>query len=320
MRTGQLFKFTSVRRRAGRDGRATAGRPLPSVAPPTTGTIIAGVATLILIVLAFVVLIRVTQLPTNVASLVGGLGALALLAAAGVFAYWAYACWSLRYLIQDGALVIECGAIRHIVPLHLIREIRKGYTADPGVIRGISWPGFHVGWADIEGIGRVRFYSNHRRHDEVIYLVLEDGGIAVSLSEERLREEIAQGELSKLEAPQVLRWPMLNAAVWKDRWFFIGLGVALGINVLMLVYAFARYPSLPELLPVQYTPVGTVARIGYRFEVLRVPFFALALWAIDAALAFGLHASERLGAYLCVATGLIVQLCFLIAVLRIFSF
>lgn len=303
-----------------RDGRAKpAERLLRPVAPPAVGMAFGGAIALVLLVIAGVALERVAHQPPTVASLLGGAGALLLLGAASFFTYWAHACSSMRYSIQDGALVVECGAIRQVVPLHLIKDVRKGYTADPGGIRGLSWPGFHVGWANVEGMGVVRFYSTHRHHDQLVYLVLDSGAFAVSVKEDQIRQEIAHAGATRLQKPQVFCWPLLNAAVWADRRLFLVMAIALGLNVVMLIYAFAQFPGLPELMPVHFTPFGTVDRIGYRSEVLRVPFFALALWAIDSTLALALYGLERLAAYLCVATGLVVQICFLLAVLRIFS-
>ncbi|MGE3985802.1 MAG: PH domain-containing protein, partial [Dehalococcoidia bacterium] len=94
-----------------------------------------------------------------------------LLLIGALFAYWTYGSISLRYVIDRNALTIRWGAQRQIVPLiNIERLIPADPEGEDPDVRGVDWPGHHVGKARVAQLGEVLFYSGHRRASDILYV------------------------------------------------------------------------------------------------------------------------------------------------------
>ncbi len=239
-----------------------------------------------------------------------------------LFGLWSYGCWSLRYRLNPDGLVVNWAATKHFIPFSQIRDIVLGGAAGSRVrVKGINWFGYHVGQARMEEIGDVLFYSAHRSHSELMYVVTPCISYAISPTDSRrfaqeLKRHQNLGPLAEVRQ-STRQWRILGLPFWRDRSSWLLLGIALFLNASLFAYAFYSYPRLPRLLPLGFTALGQINRVGLKSEVLGLPASALGVVAANLVLAFLLHAKERLAAYLCLAGAILVQVLFWAATGRI---
>ncbi|OGO04017.1 MAG: hypothetical protein A2Y60_02155 [Chloroflexi bacterium RBG_13_54_9] len=262
---------------------------------------------------------------TSVASLPAlGMGFLifVLFVVVCLFGVWSYGCWSLSYRLNRDGLMINWATTKHCIPLSQIKDVVLGEAADSDVkVKGINWFGHHVGQAWAEGIGDILFYSAHRSHKELVYVLTPSLAYAISPSDpQRFAQELKLhqnlGPLEEMRQSTV-QWRILSQPFWRDRFILLLAGLALLLNASLFGYTFYSYPQLPELLPLGFTASGQINRVGLKSEVLVLPVGALSVIAANLVLGFVLHAKERLAAYLCLAGTILVQVLFWVATGRI---
>src|SRR5262245_27973012 len=73
----------------------------------------------------------------------------ALVVLALLFAYWAWACWMLSYLVDRNALEIRWGGVRQTVPLGEIEALVPAAAEDNTTIAGLNWPHCHIGRGNV---------------------------------------------------------------------------------------------------------------------------------------------------------------------------
>ena len=121
-------------------------------------------------VLAMALIVKAATWPVSMTQFVAIVGAAVLLVPAVVFAYWAYACYTLHYEVSRNGLTIAWGTIRHHIPMERIEGLSAGRGEDRPDLRGLSWPGLRVGRGLVIGKTEVLFYSTHRTPEEVVYV------------------------------------------------------------------------------------------------------------------------------------------------------
>lgn len=287
--------------------------------PRSPGLLIGVVLTLWPLALGTLLLVRGLTTEVSFVTFLYYVGAGGLLLMALLFGYWAYACATLRYSVDRNALAIQWGITRILIPLEDIQRLIPGGRLPAPRIRGISWPGYHVGRGKVERIGEVLFYSSHRTKDQVLYVqtagrnygitVLDPAGFAAAV-----QEFLRQGPEQRLRQGP-LRRGLTAQPFWVDRWAqaLAVLGVAL--NLAVVGYVFARYPGLQDSLPLRFPPLGGVIRVSDKSELLDIPKTASVLFYANLLLAVVVHTWERSISYLLLGTAVAIQILFVVAAL-----
>lgn len=293
---------------------------------PSAGMRIGMAATAAGLICAVAALIYVATRPVAIdsfAATVAGLAGLSLALFAGVAAN---GCRSLRYGLSPEAFTINWLGVREIIPLGRIEGIYGGHRLGKrSRVEGFSWPGHYVGSARAEGLGRLKFYGTTLDPEGAIIVATAGAGYAITPSDlegfrerliERLEampmEEVERAPETRTEAP---RWMGLSIA--KD-----GMAVACGMLALLVLlgsfgYVAARFPGLPELMPLHFNFVGEPDLIGPPRDAFRMPIIGLVILLANAAVAAAVHGWQRAAGRILMAATVFVQVVMLIAVLRV---
>ena len=232
-----------------------------------------------------------------------GGGALAA-ALALLFCYWCYGLATLAYRVDRNGLVIEFGTTRQVIPLDAIERLvpERSLDAVPRV-RGISWPGFHVGRARLDRIGEVFVYSAHQSPEQLLYVMTTEHTYALSVEDPaRFAEEIQRRQQlgpTATVAHRVERWGITAHSLWHDRRALLLLALALAAALAMWVHLAARYPDLPPTLDIAFPPGADAGHVAIveRGALLDLPRVATALLAVNLALGGLAHGRNRGAAY-----------------------
>lgn len=286
------------------------------------GTLIGATGVAALIALSVLLVWRIASQPVSLVSFVAGLVVAGMLAGAVLFSYWTLGCVRLRYHIDHNRLALRWGWNTHFVPLSSIATILPGARATAqGSVEGISWPGHYAGRAEVEGVGETVFLSAHLSPLELLYIVTPTLAYAISVPdpqrfsvELRLRQMGGSNETFELSSE---RPSWYDLALLRD-WIAFGL-LVLGLltNIALFAYICYAFPSLPELLPLRYSPLGVVEQIGLRSHVFTLPLVSLVLLTANTVLGAILYSRERVGAYLCLGSGVLIQGLMGAAIIRI---
>jgi len=242
----------------------------------------------------------------------------ALLVLAGVFAFWAYGCLSLRYVVDRTGVTIVWGFVKHFVPMDRITGMLHGRSEHRPRPGGLGWLGYHIGPGEVEGLGPVLFFSTHRGPEELVYVQAQGATYALSprdpvrfLAEAQRFLQAGRPE----PAPAVQRGAVAAHPIWADR---IAQALAAGgiaLNIALWGFVFAIYPTLSNEITIQFPPVGPITEVHPRGEFLRVPAVATAILALDLAAGLGFQWRERAAAYLLLSGAVFFQAVFWIAAL-----
>jgi hypothetical protein len=247
-------------------------------------------------------------------------GALAAAALAVLFGYWCYALATLSYQLDRNGLVIQWGTTRQVIPLEAIERLVPGRSLDASPrVRGVSWPGCHVGRADLDRIGEVLVYSTHQSQEQVLYVMTGERTYAISVEDPaRFAEEVQRRQELGPTAEvthHVERWGVAAQALWSDRPAQALIGLALAAAVVMWAQVAIRYPDLPATLELAFPPSAgaTFASVVTRDAILELPRAATALLAANLALGVLAHAWSRAAGYVLFLAAAGVQVAFFAA-------
>lgn len=279
-----------------------------------SGAAVAAVAVLLaVLLLAFAI-----GWDISAAKFLGFVSAFALLAVAGLFAYWTYALLTLSYALGEEGLTIRWGLLRQFVPLASIQRFVPGREARLPQVQGVNWWGCHVGRGTVEGLGETLFYSTHRSPWDAIYIVTP--GIVYAISPENhvrfvmelqhlLRETSpgAPGAGPRAAHPALIVHPFLL-----DRYGQMLALAAIAANVALFGFICGVYPGLTDRLNLAFPPVGAID-LRPKDDLFQIPLTALALLAVSLVAALAAHKWERAASYLLLAGALFTQGVFWVA-------
>lgn len=256
----------------------------------------------------------------GVVSFGGYVAAIAMLALAGLFAFWTHALSTLAYAIDRNGLLITWGPTRQVVPLGAIERLVPGTAVGVPGVEGISWLGYHVGRAEIDRIGPVMFYSTHQSPEQVLYVMTSERNYAISVEDPHAfaREIQVRQELGPTTtvAHHVERTGAAAQSFWED----VGARqLALGALVLCLLlwgYVIARFGSLPPTLDLTFPPGarGELIAVSSREALLTLPQAATGLLVVNLLLGVFVHAHARIAAYVLFGTAALAQIAMAVAV------
>jgi hypothetical protein len=263
-------------------------------------------------VLAIALIGRAATWPVSLTQFVAIVGAAVLFVLAVVFAFWAYACYTLHYSVDRNGLTIGWGTIRHYIPMERIEGLYAGRGEDRPDLWGLSWPGLRVGRALVNG-KEVLFYSTHRSPEEIVYVRTPSATYAVSPQDparfmaevERFRQSAKPGGSETVQRDIVGSHP-----IWADRVAQLLALAAIVINLGLWGYVFAAYRDLSPQITIEFPPLGEITDVHSRNELLTIPAAALAVLAVNLVAGLAFQWRERAATYLLLSGSVFLQLLF----------
>ncbi len=216
--------------------------------------------------------------------------------------------------------MIHWATTRQVIPLGAIERLVPGRSLDASPrVRGVSWPGCHVGRADLDRIGEVLVYSTHQSPEQVLYVMTSERTYAISVDDPaRFAEEVQQrqelGPTAEV-SHHVERWGVAALALWHDRHAQALFALALAAGIAMWAQVAIRYPDLPATLELAFPPPtrSPLMTVVERDAILELPRVATALLAVNLALGALAHGWSRAAGYVLFVAAAAAQLAFLVA-------
>lgn len=277
-----------------------------------TGAALSGAA----IALAVALAVKASTWPPSLTLFLGILGVTLLGVLALFFAFWAWSCYSLRYILDRGGLTIAWGVVRHYVPIDKIQELKHGRGEIKTRVSGLAWPGHQIGHGDADEIGPAIFFSTHRSPEDVVYVKTPDRTYAISpadparfVAEAQRFKAVGEPE----DAPAV-QWNFVGLhPIWSDHWAqSLGI-VAIALNVALWGLVLGFYPDLDNQITIEFPPIGDITTLQSRSEILTIPATATVFLIVNLVAGLIFQWRERAAAYLLAGGAVIFQAAFWIA-------
>ena len=233
--------------------------------------------------------------------------------------YWSIAALRLRYRLDRNGLVIYWGASRLVVPMERIQAVIPGSEVSVGedgpsswrAFRGVAWPGLRAGRAQLPGDEPARVFTTTSLAQSTVVLT-PDCAYVVSprdadafIEAWRVRRPLGPTQYWREEEQRA--W-FLDLRIWRDRWAWTLIGLGLLANLVLYGYLALAYDRLPAILPFHFDVLGQADRIAPRAEILRLPWVALLMLALDLGVGLAVYRRQRIAAYLVWSGGLVLQL------------
>ena len=289
----------------------------------TTGTLFGLGASLIALALALALFLTASGWPVSFTQFLGYLGAGLLVLLAILFAFWAYGCFSLRYVLDRGGLTIVWGPLKHFVAIDRIQAFVHGRGEHRPRVSGLSWRGYHVGRGYVDEFGRVLFFSTHRAPEELVYVQTSDTTYALSPEDparfvaeaQRFRQVGAPGGNAGAESrrPAVQRNIFASHPISADRVAQLLALLAIVANIALWGFVFAIYPDLSSQIQIEFPPIGDVTTLAPRSEIFKIPITATAILVVNLLIALLFQWRERAAANLLLSGGIFFQAIFWVA-------
>lgn len=285
--------------------------------PRVTGTAIPAAIAAAALALAVALAVRASGWPVSFTLFLGILGIILLGVVAAFFAFWAWSCYSLRYIIDRSGITIVWGAVRHFVPVDEIQEVKPGRNEIKARVRGLGWPGHQVGHGEADEIGPVIFFSTHRSPEEIVYVRAGDRTYGLSPSDPIRFVAEAQRfkEFGRAEGDAAhVQWSLVGMhPIWSDRWAQ-GLGVAaIVLNLALWGLLLGVYPELDREITIEFPPIGNVTTLQSRSEILQIPATATVFLVVNLVAGLIFQWRERAATYLLAGAAVVFQVAFWIA-------
>ncbi|MBI2913864.1 MAG: hypothetical protein HYY03_08085 [Chloroflexi bacterium] len=277
------------------------------------GTLVGAAASLGALALALALLVKTSDWPISFPQFLAYVGAGGLVILCLTFAFWTYACASLRYVVDRSGLTITWGPLTHFVPVDRIVGLVHGRGEHQPKVRGLSWWGHHVGRGRVEGLGSVLFFSTHRSPEELVYVRTAEA--IYGLSPQDPLRFIAQTQRFQKAArpgaaPAVQRDLLAAHPIWADRTAQLLGAAALLLNLALWGYLFAAYPHLSNEITIQFPPLGDITELHSRQAIFKIPGTATAFLAVNLLAALGFQRRERAATYLLLSGAVLLQIIF----------
>lgn len=244
-------------------------------------------------------------------------GALALVVLVFTYGYFA-----LRYRLGDDALVIRWLGREEYIPFDKVDGIFAGSRLGQAIrVRGLNWPGYHIGSGRSRSMGSVRYYTTTADLANIALIVTPGATYAVSPADaagfrRELIRKVQESESSPAAAqPTTLRQG--RPAVWRDPLLPLLLVMSLVLIAMSVAYVWLKWDGLPESIPLHFAADGSPDLIGPREDVFKVPAIGAAILIANLGLGLAVYARERVAARLLWACSVAVQLLMLVATARI---
>jgi hypothetical protein len=242
------------------------------------------IAILLLIDSGFLILILLA--PIGILTVLLGLLILGSLPLIGIVIYVTAGISSARYRVENGLLIIEWGRLVQAVPMREILEILPSEEIEAAIeFRGVRWPGCMIG----QGLLRVAdgrelrtaFYSTRTLElqvlivtDSMVYGLSPADPFAFIASLGALLESDLGGD----EATAYSEMGILDWSVWPERRSLFLIGAAVALNLTLFAFLSVIYNQLPAEVPLHFSQIGIVDRVGSPSGLFILPLIGLIAW------------------------------------------
>jgi len=280
------------------------------------GTLIGAGASFLALSLAAALLLKATGWPVSFTQFLGYAAAGVLAVLALIFAFWAYGCHTLRYVIDRTGITIGWGPIQHFISIETIQKIVPGRGEHQPHVQGLGWWGYHIGLGQVDGIGQVLFYSTHRAPEELVYIQTAGATFAISPANPiRFLTEAQRFQQAGKPARRsgVKRDILSGHPIWADRLAQLLAASAVAANLALWGFLFAIYPGLSNEITIEFPPIGDIVTLHEKAEIMKIPGTATAVLGLNLLAGLTFQWKERAAAYLLVSNAVFFQLLFWIA-------
>ncbi|MCC7372707.1 MAG: hypothetical protein IT306_30125 [Chloroflexi bacterium] len=193
-------------------------------------------------------------------------------------------------------------------------------------VRGLNWPGFHVGVGRTRTMGFIRYFVTTGDLDQLVLIVTPDMTVAVSPADlagfrraliERLE---AADEAGPIQAPAMASEPVTPQSPLRDLLLPAALLSAIAVLALTVLLIFVRWSFIQEPLPMQFRFDGSavvVVAYGVKEDIFRLPGIGAAILIANLGIGLSIYARERAAARMLWTVSVIVQVLVLVATARL---
>jgi hypothetical protein len=271
---------------------------------------------LLALVLAIALILKAVDWPVSFPGFLAWAGAAVLLFLACLFAFWAYACYSLRYVLDRGGITVNWGLMRHFIAIDEVQKLVPGRGEQQPRVNGLTWYGHHVGRGRVEGIGDALFFSTHTSPEELVYVMTS--GPTYALSPRDPVRFIAEAQRFQQAAKPTRRSTvdrdfLSSHPVFADRTAQVIALAAVVLNIALWGFLMAVYPELDREISIEFPPVGEITGFHARSEILKIPATATAMLAVNLLAGLAFQWKERAAAYMLLTGAVFFQAVFWVA-------
>jgi hypothetical protein len=247
----------------------------------------------------------------------GALAVLVLVLTAGYF--------RMRYRFGAEGLVINWLGRKEVIGYDRVDGIFAGQRLGQAMrVRGLNWPGFHVGVGRTRVMGFVRYFVTTGDLNRIALIVTPDVTFAVSPADTAgfRRELIERVEASENAAPSFLSAEEQRAAKpapspLRDVTLFATVAASILVLVLCGLYISFRWASIPDVLAMQFTRDGAILAYGQKEDIFKLPGIGAAILIANLGIGLAIYAREQAAARMLWSISVIVQVLVLVATARI---
>jgi hypothetical protein len=294
------------------DGKSlTIERPARS-----TGIAVGAALCIFAVAVALVLLFRALDWPASFAQFAAYTGAAVMALVALTFAFWTYACIAMRYTVDGQAVTVRWGPVVHRIAIGSITAVTRGRADDRIAIKGVGWPGYHVGKGEAGG-QETLFFSTHRDAEDLVYV--KTASLSYGLSPRDPDRFVAavdraqKAGVGEVGAPQVTRQTVAAHPIWHDRIGQVLLIGSLLLNAALWAFVLTVHPDLSNEITIEFPPIGDIATLQSRDEIFRIPATASAILLVNSLAALLFHPRERAVTYLLLSGSVFFQVVFWVA-------
>jgi hypothetical protein len=237
--------------------------------------------------------------------------------------------FQLRYRFERDGLAITWLGRRDVVPYDQVDGIFAGSRLGQTMrVRGLNWPGFHVGVGRTRSMGFVRYFVTTGDLAEIALIVTPDLTVAVSPADaagfrRELIRRVEESEPTLAEPISTVSEAGHPASALRDVNLPALHLAAVAVLACTLAYIWLHWPSAELLVlqapattpPAQCGQPGVVC--GTRADIFKLPGTGAAILIANLGVGLAVYARERAAARLLWATTVVVQVLVLVATARI---
>lgn len=216
-----------------------------------------------------------------------------------VFLYFVYAAASLKYILDDGTLIIKWAFSEKKVDLNTITDVEKRIGISAFKVAAFSWPGLHLGAFSLGDNDNVNLYATRLMGDVILFKhKWETIGITPADPDvflEDLESRVA-GLAAKTIDPQEEEIVRKEAIKKNAKGFHILTVINLILIGATFLWVTLKIPALPGKIPMHIGPQG-IDRYGSPTELYLMPTISLVTFILMYVIAF-FYRSNRMAGYM----------------------
>ena len=238
--------------------------------------------------------------------------------------------FTLRYRFEPTALVVSWLGRRDVIPYSRVDGIFAGLRLGQAMrVRGLNWPGYHVGKGRTRAMGLVRYHVTTGDLAHVALIVTPEMTYACSPADANgFRRELIRRVEEAEDDPIEYATGAFATGPWRAQdapvsnalrdlalpGFVVASLLVLGVT---FAYVALRWSGLPETIPLHFSQDGVPDVFGPREDVFKIPGIGAALLIANIGLGLAVYAREPAAARMLWGTSFVVQLLVLVATARI---